>query len=182
MNGRGINSKGWIGVVFPTLASKFPDKGRSLTRYANPSPPLVRGPTKDDRFAIRGGAIWSDGRHTPLLFFGRIGENIREYARIGLPGPPRVSSPREDDRFAIRGACEFRKRTARKGPTRQARGRPTRQVLRRAQHPERSRGTRGRPHRFGFRAMMPKTRCGGTKASRSASRTPTPDQCGGWRI
>jgi hypothetical protein len=53
IKGRGINSKGWIGVVFPTLASKFPDKGRSLTRYANPSAPRVTSPRKNDRFAVR---------------------------------------------------------------------------------------------------------------------------------
>jgi hypothetical protein len=33
-----------IWVVFPTLASKFPDKGRSLTRYANPSPHNLKNP------------------------------------------------------------------------------------------------------------------------------------------
>jgi hypothetical protein len=91
---------------------------------------------------------------------------------FGLPGPPRVTFPRRNDRFAIRGACEFRKGTARKGPTRQARG-----GLRAL--PPQGLGT---PHRFGFRADFPNTRCRGTKASRPAARTPTPDQCGCWRI
>jgi hypothetical protein len=78
---------------------------------------------------------------TPLLIFG---ENMRDD-----PG--------------LSGKLGFWKRTARQGPTRQ--------VLRRAQHPERSRGTRGRLRalppprpdtldRFEFRAVLPGLRSG----------------------